>query len=198
MVSGQVICGVLNWCETGSLKRHRRQRWLDSCGTRYSLELRELCGSAIYGCVHCLQTASSQKRKSSPPHKISSHVGVFPLSSHWTNAPMSSTASTRITSTLYPQESFNPQEPFNPYPVEEEPEKALPVETPRREVYSERRFSSSLNFYRSISWILGFKDRYSLLNCFVWGGALVGFCLARSVTMNPSPGMIAAQLIPGT
>ncbi|KAJ7902703.1 hypothetical protein B0H14DRAFT_2667312 [Mycena olivaceomarginata] len=102
---------------------------------------------------------------------------------------MSSTASTRIASTLYPQESFNP------YTVEEEPEKALPVETPRREDYSERRYSSSLNFYRSISWILGFKDRYSLLNCFVWGGAMVGFCLARSVTMNP--GTIAAQLIPG-
>jgi hypothetical protein len=134
---------------------------------------------------------SLAKRISSPPHKISwSHVGVFPLSGHWTNAPMSFTASTRITSTLYPQESFNP------YSVEEEPEKALPVETPRREVYSERPYSSSLNFNRSISWILGFKDRYSLFNCFVWGGAMVGFCLARSVTMNP--GTIAAQLIPGT
>ncbi|KAJ6589089.1 hypothetical protein B0H19DRAFT_230385 [Mycena capillaripes] len=54
-----------------------------------------------------------------------------------------------------------------------------------------------LNFYRSISWILGFRDRYSLLNCFVWGGALVGFCLARSVTMNPNPTKIAVQLIPG-
>jgi len=52
-----------------------------------------------------------------------------------------------------------------------------------------------MNFYRSISWILGFRDTYSLLNCIVWGGALVGYCLARSITMNP--GTIAANLIPG-
>jgi len=102
---------------------------------------------------------------------------------------MSSNASTRITSTLYPQESFNP------YTPEEEPEKALGAEIPRPGKYPERGHSGALNFYRSISWILGFRDRYSLLNCFVWGGALVGFCLARSVTMNP--GKIAALLVPG-
>ncbi|KAJ6577745.1 hypothetical protein B0H19DRAFT_932320, partial [Mycena capillaripes] len=33
--------------------------------------------------------------------------------------------------------------------------------------------------------ILGFKEKYSLLNCFVWGGALVSFCLAQSLTMDP-------------
>jgi len=102
---------------------------------------------------------------------------------------MSSHASTRITSTLYPQDSYNP------YTPEGEPEKALGAEIPRPDKYPERRPSGALNFYRSISWILGFRDKYSLLNCFVWGGALVGFCLARSVTMNP--GTIAAQLIPG-
>ncbi|KAJ7036742.1 hypothetical protein C8F04DRAFT_464560 [Mycena alexandri] len=42
------------------------------------------------------------------------------------------------------------------------------------------------SIYRSISWILGFREKYSLLNCFIWGGALLGFCLARSVAMNPS------------
>jgi len=51
------------------------------------------------------------------------------------------------------------------------------------------------SIYRSISWILGFKDKYSLLNCFVWGGALVGFCLARSISMNP--GRTASLLPPG-
>ncbi|KAJ6518309.1 hypothetical protein C8R47DRAFT_960113 [Mycena vitilis] len=40
--------------------------------------------------------------------------------------------------------------------------------------------------YGSISGILGFKEKYSLLNCFVWGGALIGFCLARSTAMRPS------------
>ncbi|KAJ7738143.1 hypothetical protein B0H16DRAFT_1424996 [Mycena metata] len=42
------------------------------------------------------------------------------------------------------------------------------------------------SIYRSISWILGFREKYSLLNCFIWGGALLGFCLARSIAMNPS------------
>ncbi|KAJ7640161.1 hypothetical protein B0H17DRAFT_960598 [Mycena rosella] len=51
------------------------------------------------------------------------------------------------------------------------------------------------SFYRSLSWILGFRDKYSLLNCFICGGALVGFCLARSMTMNP--GRIADLLVPG-
>ncbi|KAJ7037063.1 hypothetical protein C8F04DRAFT_924777, partial [Mycena alexandri] len=41
------------------------------------------------------------------------------------------------------------------------------------------------SIYLSISWILGFKERYSLINFFIWGGALLGFCLARSLAMNP-------------
>ncbi|KAJ6510422.1 hypothetical protein C8R45DRAFT_964053 [Mycena sanguinolenta] len=103
---------------------------------------------------------------------------------------MSSTASTRITSTLYP---------LSPSTLDEEPvkEKALGGEIFPPERRPERHHSGPSNFYRSISWILGFRDKYSLLNCFVWGGALVGFCLARSVTMNPTPAKIAAQLIPG-
>jgi len=100
-----------------------------------------------------------------------------------------SNASTRIASTLYPQDSFNP------YIAEEEPEKPLGAEISRPEIFSQRPHSGALNFYRSISWILGFRDKYSLLNCFVWGGALVGYCLARSVTMNP--GKIAGLLVPG-
>ncbi|KAJ7280352.1 hypothetical protein C8J57DRAFT_124012 [Mycena rebaudengoi] len=42
------------------------------------------------------------------------------------------------------------------------------------------------SIYRSVSWILGFKEKYSLLLCFIFGGAQVGFCLARSIAMNPS------------
>ncbi|KAF7361274.1 hypothetical protein MSAN_01159800 [Mycena sanguinolenta] len=104
---------------------------------------------------------------------------------------MSSTASTRIPSTLYP---------LSPSTLDEEPvqEKALGGEKSfRLERRSERHHSGPLNIYRSISWILGFRDKYSLLNGFVWGGALVGFCLARSVTMNPTPAKISAQLVPG-
>ncbi|KAJ7659023.1 hypothetical protein DFH06DRAFT_435326 [Mycena polygramma] len=45
---------------------------------------------------------------------------------------------------------------------------------------------SGSSVYGSISGILGFKEKYSLLNCFVCGGALIGFCLARSTAMRPS------------
>ncbi|KAJ7181434.1 hypothetical protein C8R43DRAFT_869378 [Mycena crocata] len=56
------------------------------------------------------------------------------------------------------------------------------AELPTRENYPQEKGS----IYRSVSWILGFREKYSLINCFVWGGALVGFCLARSMAMNPA------------
>ncbi|KAJ7119483.1 hypothetical protein C8R44DRAFT_624333 [Mycena epipterygia] len=101
---------------------------------------------------------------------------------------MSSRAtSPRVASTLYAPDSFSP------YTIDEDAGK--PLETPSQpEKYSEIRQPRG-SIYRSISWILGFRDKYSLLNCFIWGGALVGYCLARSVTMNP--GKIANLLVPG-
>ncbi|KAG8887707.1 hypothetical protein FRB98_009152 [Tulasnella sp. 332] len=43
-----------------------------------------------------------------------------------------------------------------------------------------------MNIYWTASAILGFKERQSLLLCFVFGGALIGFCLARAEMMNPT------------
>jgi hypothetical protein len=40
--------------------------------------------------------------------------------------------------------------------------------------------------YRAVSWIFGFREKYSLLLLIVFGGALIGFCLARSIMMNPA------------
>ncbi|KAJ6602490.1 hypothetical protein DFH09DRAFT_899971 [Mycena vulgaris] len=88
---------------------------------------------------------------------------------------------------LYPESSFSP------YTLDEE-DKRLGVAPPRPESVPERPQQRG-SIYRSISWILGFRDKYSLLNCFIWGGAMIGFCLARSVTMNPS--QIANLLVPG-
>ncbi|KAK6992076.1 hypothetical protein R3P38DRAFT_3088916 [Favolaschia claudopus] len=105
---------------------------------------------------------------------------------------MSSNASPRMTSSLYPQSDL-----YSPYEQQEEHEKPLGREHISFENHTSKKHSRALHFYHSISWILGFKARYSLINCFVWGGALVGFCLARSVTMNPKPSLIAAQLVPG-
>ncbi|ESK86437.1 hypothetical protein Moror_4944 [Moniliophthora roreri MCA 2997] len=39
--------------------------------------------------------------------------------------------------------------------------------------------------YMSLSWIAGFREKYSLLLFLIFGGALLGFCLARSLLMDP-------------
>jgi hypothetical protein len=67
-----------------------------------------------------------------------------------------------------------------------------------------KRFEGFTNVYRAISWIFGFKEKYSLAFCeymvsedfapaylslsavIFFGGALVGFCLARTMMMKPS------------
>ncbi|KAF5368002.1 hypothetical protein D9758_004395 [Tetrapyrgos nigripes] len=41
-----------------------------------------------------------------------------------------------------------------------------------------------LTFYRAVSGMLGFKERYSLFFAFVCGGGLFGFCLARAFMMD--------------
>jgi hypothetical protein len=65
------------------------------------------------------------------------------------------------------------------------------------------RFKRLRDAYDAVSWICGFKEKYSLalsaytsiapsayLNFFsaviFFGGALVGFCLARSIMMSPA------------
>jgi len=42
------------------------------------------------------------------------------------------------------------------------------------------------NTYWNISWILGFKERPSLVLLIVFGGALIGFCLGRTMMMDPN------------
>jgi len=110
---------------------------------------------------------------------------------------MSSPPRSRIVSTLYSQEEQ--QQPYSPYTIEEEERnenKLHPMAMAMAPTEPPPRASHSLNAYRSISWILGFREPFSLLHCFVWGGALVGFSLARSVTMSPSQ-LADGQLIPG-
>ncbi|KAF5341350.1 hypothetical protein D9758_016809 [Tetrapyrgos nigripes] len=47
-----------------------------------------------------------------------------------------------------------------------------------------REANAAQTFYHSLSWTLGFKEKYSLLLFIVFGGALFGFCLARAFMMN--------------
>ncbi|KIM82609.1 hypothetical protein PILCRDRAFT_820480 [Piloderma croceum F 1598] len=51
---------------------------------------------------------------------------------------------------------------------------------------SRKRFGGLASAYRAISWIFGFKEKYSLAFLIFFGGALVGFCLARTMMMKPS------------
>ncbi|KAJ7176390.1 hypothetical protein C8R43DRAFT_872881 [Mycena crocata] len=75
---------------------------------------------------------------------------------------------------------LNSPQSLSPYPLDDDKRFQI-VEAPVRLQYEQTRGS----VYRSVSWIFGFREKYSLLNCVVWGGALVGFCLARSPSMNP-------------
>ncbi|KAF7290545.1 hypothetical protein MIND_01294600 [Mycena indigotica] len=104
-------------------------------------------------------------------------------------------SNSRVASTLYSQE-LQPYSPASPYGAIEEDKLNTHLTSPlpiKRQTRS--RNPPGVGVYRSISWILGFHEKYSLFNCFIWGGALVGYSLARSVTMNPSklPGL----LVPG-
>ena len=58
-----------------------------------------------------------------------------------------------------------------------------------------RRFEGLRNFYYTLSYTLGFKEKYSLFLCFFFGGALVGFCFGRTLMMNPEN--VRNKTIPG-
>jgi len=47
------------------------------------------------------------------------------------------------------------------------------------------RFEGLANLYDAVSWIFGFKEKYSLALLIFFGGTLIGFCLARTMMMNP-------------
>jgi len=48
------------------------------------------------------------------------------------------------------------------------------------------RFKGILDVYHAVSWIFGFNETYSLVLCIFFGGALIGFCLARTIMMSPA------------
>ncbi|KAF8205869.1 hypothetical protein K438DRAFT_2091961 [Mycena galopus ATCC 62051] len=108
-------------------------------------------------------------------------------------SPRSPTAGITITlSTL--------QDSYPSYIIEDDNDKTQTrpsSETPgfRRHQQPQKHQSRGSSVYRSISWILGFRDKYSLLNCFIFGGALVGLCLARVQLMNPA--LTPHFLVPG-
>ncbi|KAF8826953.1 hypothetical protein HHX47_DHR5000573 [Lentinula edodes] len=67
--------------------------------------------------------------------------------------------------------------------------------TEGRSKIGQDRQNRLLNVYQSLSWIFGFKEKFSLILFFVCGGALLGFCLARAYMMNGK--IMREQTVPG-
>jgi hypothetical protein len=102
-----------------------------------------------------------------------------------------------------------PKEPYSPYlPYASHSELPDPADTRQPDVTVVRprksRFEGFANAYSGVSWIFGFKEKYSLALCkcdafpeirdssslqyavIFFGGALIGFCLARTIMMSPA------------
>ncbi|KAJ7074508.1 hypothetical protein C8F01DRAFT_1273765 [Mycena amicta] len=74
-----------------------------------------------------------------------------------------SVPSTRIASTIYSQE----RQAYSPYDIQEEDinDKRVELGAPLPLPTEKRSRAPGVGFYRSISWVLGFHEKYSLLNC---------------------------------
>lgn len=73
---------------------------------------------------------------------------------------------------------------FNIMSLEESVSKSGPSMPAGTEEKSYGLLGPFVTFYRTISGMLGFKEKYSLSLAFVCGGALFGFCLARAYMMD--------------
>lgn len=85
-----------------------------------------------------------------------------------------------------PYDSYNKEAP--PPTVEANEAGGLGLQTDAAESTHSSRSRQPNTFvtmYWGISSILGFKEKYSLLLFFIFGGALIGFCLARTLMFNP-------------
>lgn len=95
---------------------------------------------------------------------------------------------------------FNPYSPFEPDSVAENAVKEeklgqMRTSPPSSARQTHSRFDGLVNFYYTLSYTLGFKEKYSLSLLFVLGGALVGYCLARTMMMNPAN--VRDKTVPG-
>jgi len=57
------------------------------------------------------------------------------------------------------------------------------------------RFQGLANAYDAAGWILGFKEKSSFVSLFIFGGALIGYCLARTMMLDPAK--VPTLLVPG-
>ncbi|KAG8982356.1 hypothetical protein FRB94_000897 [Tulasnella sp. JGI-2019a] len=101
-----------------------------------------------------------------------------------------------------------PPGPYNPYesylkdiePQTPDNRLALPYPSTTDHVQPPQSIGSGngtsiANIYWTASAILGFKEKFSFLLCFVFGGALLGFSLARTEMMSPRN--VAHLTVPG-
>ncbi|KDQ55610.1 hypothetical protein JAAARDRAFT_37015 [Jaapia argillacea MUCL 33604] len=99
------------------------------------------------------------------------------------NSPSTSIA--EVSATNAP---FNPYLPFASHSMKQDGLEDFDEKVPQspKAPSTRSRFDGLTSIYRSVSWILGFRERYSLLLMIIFGGALVGFCLARAMMMRPA------------
>ncbi|KAL0575729.1 hypothetical protein V5O48_006242 [Marasmius crinis-equi] len=76
----------------------------------------------------------------------------------------------------------SPQQPFIHDPYSDPP-------TTRKYRNEIPKPNPIVSTYLSVSWMFGFREKFSLLYAFIFGGALFGFCLARSLLMDAGPKM---------
>jgi hypothetical protein len=85
--------------------------------------------------------------------------------------------------------SSHPSRPYSPYraPTFSDGSRGQPFlpEKPFTVAIAPPRKKFGATTYWNISWIFGFKERFSLAFLVVFGGALIGFCLARTIMFNP-------------
>ncbi|KAL0566325.1 hypothetical protein V5O48_015689 [Marasmius crinis-equi] len=76
----------------------------------------------------------------------------------------------------------SPQQPFIHDPYSDPP-------TARKYRNEIPKPNPIVSTYLSVSWMFGFREKFSLLYAFIFGGALFGYCLARSLLMDAGPKM---------
>ncbi|ESK94359.1 hypothetical protein Moror_8169 [Moniliophthora roreri MCA 2997] len=126
--------------------------------------------------LHDSPLSPNRLQSSSPvPHLPCNSSTATPV-----NLSASQWPSTPISPTCTPPSN---QQFVAPSPIIHKPSISLNFEERSKEITTKHdRF---LSIYLSLSWMAGFRERYSLLLCLIFGDCLIGFCLARSPLMDP-------------
>jgi len=90
-----------------------------------------------------------------------------------------------------PQESYNLYLPYGSHPIPSKKAELTDPDSNESPYFAappskKSHFEGLVNAYDAVSWIFGFKEKYSLVLLLIFGGALIGFCFGRTMMMNPA------------